>query len=96
MAIVKLLLETGATVDAKENDGSTPLWQAAYRGDEAIVKLLLEKGAAVDGAIANLLQAAVVMSGMTGSLKVWRRAERKTESRGELGYSYFRPRLEAA
>ena len=44
-AVVKLLLEQGAEVESKDEDGRTPLWRAARNGHEAVVKLLLEKGA---------------------------------------------------
>jgi ankyrin repeat protein len=41
---VKLLLEKGAKLETKANDGRTPLLLAAGKGREAVVKLLLEKG----------------------------------------------------
>ncbi|KAK7428976.1 hypothetical protein QQZ08_004488 [Neonectria magnoliae] len=45
-AVVKLLLEKGAEIEAKDSEhGRTPLSWAARNGHEAIVKLLLEKGA---------------------------------------------------
>jgi ankyrin repeat protein len=44
-AVVKLLLEQGAELESKDEDGQTPLWWAAAMGREAVVKLLLEKGA---------------------------------------------------
>ncbi|KAH8652847.1 hypothetical protein BGZ61DRAFT_511129 [Ilyonectria robusta] len=48
-ATVKLLLEKGADVEAKDKDyGRTPLWWAAEKGHEAVVKLLLDKGADVE------------------------------------------------
>ncbi|KAH7115490.1 hypothetical protein B0J13DRAFT_653898 [Dactylonectria estremocensis] len=47
-AIVKLLLEKGADIEAKDSFGRTPLWWAAANGHEAIVKLLLEKGANIE------------------------------------------------
>ncbi len=47
-AIVRLLLEKGAYIEATNNYDSTPLKWAAQRGHEAIVKLLLEKGANIE------------------------------------------------
>lgn len=44
-ATVKLLLENGADIEAKDSFDQTPLIAAASRGDEATVELLLEKGA---------------------------------------------------
>ncbi|KAH7114765.1 hypothetical protein B0J13DRAFT_488099, partial [Dactylonectria estremocensis] len=47
--VVKLLLEKGAEIEAKDSEhGRTPLSWAAENGHEAIVKLLLEKGADVE------------------------------------------------
>ncbi|KAK7409434.1 hypothetical protein QQX98_008395 [Neonectria punicea] len=46
--IVKLLLEKGANVEAKDDYGWTPLLWAAENGHEGIVKLLLEKGADIE------------------------------------------------
>ncbi|KAK4129722.1 ankyrin [Parathielavia appendiculata] len=40
----KKLLERGAAVDAKDNDGRMPLSRAVEEGHEAIVKLLLDTG----------------------------------------------------
>lgn len=42
---VRLLLDLGATVDARAPNGNTPLMQAARYGAEDSVALLLEKGA---------------------------------------------------
>nr|CEG03910.1 unnamed protein product [Fusarium acuminatum CS5907] len=48
-AVVKLLLEQGAEVEAQDNDyGQTPLSLAAANGHEAAVGLLLEHGAEVE------------------------------------------------
>ena len=48
-AVVKLLLEKGAELEAKdEGGGGTPLGRAAEQGHEAVVKLLLEKGAELE------------------------------------------------
>ena len=47
--VVRLLLDKGAAVDAKDDlAGRTPLSWAAARGHEAVARLLLDKGAAVD------------------------------------------------
>ncbi|KAJ9659039.1 hypothetical protein H2198_003328 [Neophaeococcomyces mojaviensis] len=44
-AVVKLLVENGADLEAKDKKhGRTPLLWAAEKGHEAVVKLLLEKG----------------------------------------------------
>ena len=46
-AVVRLLLEKGANIDAKYEDGETALVAAAVGRHEAVVRLLLEKGADV-------------------------------------------------
>ncbi|KAL9627502.1 MAG: hypothetical protein Q9164_007590, partial [Protoblastenia rupestris] len=48
LAIVQLLLEKGAVVDAKSGSGDTALLEAATYGRQAIVQLLLEKGANIN------------------------------------------------
>ncbi|KAL6791219.1 hypothetical protein GGI42DRAFT_336400, partial [Trichoderma sp. SZMC 28013] len=48
-AIVKLLVEKGADIEAKDGYGKTPLIWAAENGHESIVKLLVEKGADIEG-----------------------------------------------
>jgi ankyrin repeat protein len=47
-AVVKLLLEKGAELEAKDSYGRTPLSWAAEKGHDAVVKLLLEKGAELE------------------------------------------------
>jgi ankyrin repeat protein len=42
---VRLLLDRGADPDYKDVDGRTPLWWAAWEGQDAVVRLLLNKGA---------------------------------------------------
>jgi len=48
LAIVKLLLEKGADVNAKDNRGYTALSQASKYGQLEVAKLLLKKGANVN------------------------------------------------
>jgi ankyrin repeat protein len=45
LAVIELLLENYAYIDAQSPNGSTPLMMAAQYGTEATVKLLLEAGA---------------------------------------------------
>ncbi|KAL5084943.1 hypothetical protein Trisim1_011297 [Trichoderma cf. simile WF8] len=47
-ALVKLLIEKGADMEAQDDDGQTPLSRAAENGHEATVKVLIEKGADVE------------------------------------------------
>ena len=47
-ATASLLLDHGATIEARNEDGSTPLMEAADHGGTRVVKLLLERGAHVD------------------------------------------------
>jgi len=44
-AVIRVLLERGATVDARDRDGRTPLWIAASDATPTAVELLLAKGA---------------------------------------------------
>ncbi|KAF2022452.1 hypothetical protein EK21DRAFT_83342, partial [Setomelanomma holmii] len=44
-AVVKLLLDKGADVNAQGGEYGKALLAASARGDEAVVKLLLDKGA---------------------------------------------------
>jgi hypothetical protein len=46
--VVKMLLEAGANVAARDKDGSTALSNASVKGNEEIVKMLLEAGSDVD------------------------------------------------
>jgi ankyrin repeat protein len=60
-AIVKLLLENGAEVNAKGGEYGNALQAAIFRGNEMIMKLLLENGVEVNaegGEHENALQAA--------------------------------------
>ncbi|KAK3312784.1 ankyrin repeat-containing domain protein [Apodospora peruviana] len=47
-AVVRTLLNAGATVDAKSDDGRTPLLWAARNGHEAVIQTLLDADATVD------------------------------------------------
>ncbi|KAL5331136.1 hypothetical protein ACEPPN_000665 [Leptodophora sp. 'Broadleaf-Isolate-01'] len=48
LAVVRLLLEQGAELEAKDSFGRTPLSRAAENGHEAVVRLLLEQGAELE------------------------------------------------
>ena len=48
MALVSLLLENGANIEAKNNSTWTSLMKAAHKGNKEVVSLLLEKGADVN------------------------------------------------
>jgi serine/threonine-protein phosphatase 6 regulatory ankyrin repeat subunit B len=45
LEVVRLLLEKGANIDSKGNDGSTALKWATDAGHTEVVKLLQERGA---------------------------------------------------
>jgi ankyrin repeat protein len=46
--LVTLLLEKGAELESKDNQGRTPLWWAAWIGHKELVTLLLENGAKLE------------------------------------------------
>jgi len=70
--MVALLLEKGGAMDAKKDDGSTPIDGAAERGHLALADLLLKKGAAADK-----------KGGWPGSARL-RYAAREGDSSGDL------------
>ncbi|MBI3652014.1 MAG: ankyrin repeat domain-containing protein [Acidobacteria bacterium] len=45
---IKALLEKGATADAKDDQGRTPLMEASFAGHSETVRALLDSGAAVN------------------------------------------------
>ncbi|KAI5790034.1 hypothetical protein FPQ18DRAFT_411062 [Pyronema domesticum] len=47
-AVVRLLIEKGAQVDLKDQDGKTALLCAAQDGEKDVVRVLLEEGAQID------------------------------------------------
>ena len=47
-AIIRLLLDAGASVNAADLDGWTPLHFASENGQEETVNLLLDRGADID------------------------------------------------
>ena len=53
---VKALIEAGADVNRKNEDGQSPLYRAAGQGDAASIMLLLEAGAKVNYNIGKLSQ----------------------------------------
>ena len=46
--LVKLLLENGADVNVRDDDGNTPLTNALSNGDKEMMKLLLKYGADIN------------------------------------------------
>ena len=62
MDVVSLLVEKGAYLNPKRDDGRTGLWMAAQNGHTGVVKFLVENGAetdikAMDGSIALMAAA---------------------------------------
>ena len=51
--VVRLLLEKGADIEARDRTQQTPLHYAAYSGSEKLVRLLLEKGADIEARSKN-------------------------------------------
>ncbi|KAF3058835.1 Ankyrin repeat domain-containing protein 50 [Trichoderma lentiforme] len=49
-AIVRLLLDRGAQIEAADKNSRTPLSYAAWNGSEAIIQLLLDRGAQIESA----------------------------------------------
>ncbi|KAH7268708.1 hypothetical protein B0J15DRAFT_510518 [Fusarium solani] len=49
-AVVQLLLDRGALIEAADKVGRTPLWRAAANEREAVVRLLLDRGAHIEAA----------------------------------------------
>lgn len=47
-AVLRLLIERGADIEVRNNDGETPLFDAASGGSEACVRLLIDSGCDVN------------------------------------------------
>ena len=70
VAVVRLLLASGACVDAPSYDGSTPLHRAASKGSAEAAALLLAAGAAVDCRTASSMQTPLHLAASMGRLGV--------------------------
>jgi ankyrin domain protein len=57
--IAKLLIDSGADVNAPDRDGGVPLHRAAYNGNLEIVRYLVEHGAEVNPRNFSVLQSAI-------------------------------------
>ncbi|MCG8340212.1 MAG: ankyrin repeat domain-containing protein [Cytophagales bacterium] len=68
--VAAYLTEQDATVDAKTNDGSTPLHLAAQEDHKELAKLLLDKGADVEVKDENNGQASLHLAAERGHLEV--------------------------
>lgn len=92
---VRLLLEKGATIEAKDRDGSTPLALAAYFRHADTARLLLAKGAdPVAGGLAGedaLSRAAQESNSTRTALILERGSDNKTSSDALLAMSESRP-----
>jgi ankyrin repeat protein len=65
-AVVQLLLDNRAEVNAQGGEHGNALQAAAHEGDQAVVQLLLDNGAEVNaqgGHLGNALQAAAAYKG---------------------------------
>jgi ankyrin repeat protein len=68
--VVKLLLEKGAKIEAKDSEGRTALFIAANRGNTDVVKLLLEKGANIDVKNTVTGETALHMAAVRGNVEI--------------------------
>ncbi len=64
----ELLINVGANVNARDNDGKTPLMYAAERGDYKSLQLLLEAGAEIN-AVDNYGNSALIYAANSGNKK---------------------------
>jgi uncharacterized protein len=87
-ASVRILLDNGANVEAKDANGSTPLVLAAERNDIAMVKLLLEKGAAA-GAKDQQGDTALIQAARSGCTEVVGMLAEKTSDASEKEKALF-------
>ena len=88
-AVARLLLENGAGVDVKNDDGRTPLSWAAANGHSEVAKLLLQAGAEVDaedkwGGTPLILAA---MNGHSGVVELLLHAEAEVDAKDNEGWT---------
>lgn len=72
-SVANILLNKGASVSMKDNEGHTALHFAAYKGDRSATKLLVRAGAAVDAREVNRFEPTPLhMAASQGHVEVMR------------------------
>jgi ankyrin repeat protein len=69
VAVMTVLLDKGAAIDAKADDAGTPLTISALNGHAGAVELLLDRGAAVEG-FSKGGATALVLAGQSGHASI--------------------------
>jgi ankyrin repeat protein len=88
-AVIQLLLERGAKIDASGNHGETPLHSAAIKGFGEAVELLAKRGTELEALVENRLTALhlAVMENHKKVINVLLRLGADINAKGEYGFS---------